>query len=49
MIGALASLAAGIWFSRKAIKIHQQASPFIYKEDLIADADLGHERIDKEP
>ena len=49
VIGALASLAAGIWFSRKAIKIHQQASPFIYKEDLIADADLGHERIDKEP
>lgn len=28
-LGAIASLAVGIYLSRKAIKIHQQASPFI--------------------
>lgn len=27
-LGAFASLVAGIWLSRKAIKIHQEASPF---------------------
>ncbi len=27
-LGALASLAVGVWLSRKAIKIHQHASPF---------------------
>lgn len=27
-LGALASLVVGIWLSRKAIKIHQEASPF---------------------
>lgn len=29
VFGALASLVAGIWLSRKAIRIHQFASPFI--------------------
>jgi len=29
VFGALASLVAGIWLSRKAIRIHQLASPFI--------------------
>lgn len=27
-VGAIASLAVGIWLSRKAIRIHQEASPF---------------------
>jgi RsiW-degrading membrane proteinase PrsW (M82 family) len=27
-LGALASLATGVWLSRKAIRIHQNASPF---------------------
>jgi RsiW-degrading membrane proteinase PrsW (M82 family) len=29
VLGALASLIVGIWLSRKAIRIHQFASPFI--------------------
>lgn len=31
VFGALASLVVGIWLSRKAIKIHQFASPFIHR------------------
>jgi protease PrsW len=31
VLGALASLVVGIWLSRKAIRIHQFASPFINK------------------
>ena len=32
-VGAIASLAVGIWLSRKAIKIHQDASPFQHQAD----------------
>jgi protease PrsW len=31
IVGALASLVVGIWLSKKAIRIHQLASPFIQK------------------
>ncbi len=31
VFGAVASLVVGIWLSRKAIKIHQLASPFIHR------------------
>jgi RsiW-degrading membrane proteinase PrsW (M82 family) len=31
VFGALASLVVGIWLSRKAINIHQFASPFIHR------------------
>ncbi len=33
-LGAIASLAVGVWLSRKAIKVHQDASPF-KKDDIV--------------
>ncbi len=33
VFGALASLVVGIWLSKKAIRIHQLASPFIRKQN----------------
>lgn len=35
VLGALVSLLVGIWISRKAIKIHQQASPFIRTDNSL--------------
>lgn len=39
VFGALLSLVVGIWLSRKAIKIHQLASPFINKSIAVLDDD----------
>jgi len=39
VFGALLSLVVGIWLSRKAIKIHQLASPFINKSITVLDDD----------
>lgn len=36
VFGAIASLVVGIWLSKKAIRIHQLASPFINKQNEIA-------------
>lgn len=35
VLGALVSLLVGIWISKKAIKIHQQASPFIRTDNSL--------------
>jgi RsiW-degrading membrane proteinase PrsW (M82 family) len=38
VLGALSSLLMGIWLSKKAIRIHQYASPFINKAPVLPDA-----------
>ena len=38
-LGAVASLSVGIWLSRKAIKIHQHASPFKPEAEPLASVD----------
>jgi protease PrsW len=48
VLGALISLLIGIWLSRKAIKIHQQASPFIKTDDLLVHPDFMDERSKQE-
>jgi protease PrsW len=40
VFGALASLVVGIWLSRKAIRIHQFASPFIDQDPPIDEATI---------
>jgi RsiW-degrading membrane proteinase PrsW (M82 family) len=48
VLGALISLLIGIWLSKKAIKIHQQASPFIKNDDLFVNPDFINERSKQE-
>ena len=38
-LGAVASLSVGVWLSRKAIKIHQHASPFKPEAEPLASVD----------
>jgi len=42
VLGALASLMAGIWLSRKAIRIHQFASPFINRQAPLDQHGVDH-------
>jgi RsiW-degrading membrane proteinase PrsW (M82 family) len=42
VLGALASLMVGIWLSRKAIRIHQFASPFINRQAPLDQHGVDH-------
>lgn len=48
VIGALISLMFGIWLSRKAIRIHQNASPFIHQNNSASYTQSEFEDAEKE-
>ncbi|HNV30636.1 MAG TPA: PrsW family glutamic-type intramembrane protease [Cyclobacteriaceae bacterium] len=42
VFGAIASLVVGVWLSKKAIRIHQLASPFINRQNEIVPVNPGN-------